>query len=312
MLPCGPARGPPRPGLLGETLNLQRLLPHGSRIASLLPRALAEVAADRAGDCAWFAWPRGRRVLAANLEHAAGPQATHATRGAFRTYARYYLSMQRLAHLPLSRAVGALRWRSREHLEDSLAAGRGALVLTAHFGNWDLVGAGLAQCGWQPCVFTERLAPRPLFEFYRRARHRMGMTVSPAGDPGRAPWRTLARNGVLALVADRPFGNRLETVRLGEADLQVPTGGIRLALRAGAAIHGVFAVRTPEGFELHCGPDWAAPARRHADERAQMRSVAGAFARQLQTMVRAYPEQWCLLAELPRHANPLPGAGSAA
>lgn len=293
-------------------MNLQRLLPHGSRFAALLPRALAEGAADHAGDCAWLVAPEARRRMAANLVQAAGPEAAAATRGAFRTYARYYLSILRLTHSSLPVAVGPLRWSGREHLERSLRQGRGALVLTAHFGNWDLVGAGLAQCGWEPCVFTERLEPRALFEFYRRARERLGMTVSPVGDPGRAPWQTLRRNGVLALVADRPFGQRVEAVPFGSGALHVPTGGIRLALRAGAAIHAVLAVRRDGGFELRCGPDWAAGARRRAGEPAQLRAVAQSFALHLQAAVGAHPDHWCLMTQLPQPAVPAAAAGRAA
>lgn len=293
-------------------MNLQKLLPHGSRFAARLPRALAEAAADCAGDLAWLAAPRARRILAANLRAAGGTATAQATRSAFRTYARYYLSILRLSHLPLADAVGTVRWTGREHLEHSLRAGHGALVLSAHFGNWDVVGAALAECGWEPCVFAERLRPPAAFEFYRAARQRLGMTVVPVGDPGRAPWRTLERNGVLGLVADRPFGNRVEAVPFGDAALCVPTGGIRLALRAGAAVHVVLAVRTRTGFDLQCGPDWAAAARRHPGEASQVRAVAAAFAAHLEANVRAHPGLWCCLAELPRRDDALQPAGRAA
>ena len=43
-----------------------------------------------------------------------------------------------------------------------------------------------------------------------------------------------------------------------------------------------------------------------------MREVARAFALQLQTMVRAHPEQWCLLAALSRWSEPVADAGRAA
>jgi len=105
---------------------------------------------------------------------------------------------------------------------------------------------------------------------------------------------------------------RTEAVPFGAAALCVPTGGIRLALRAGAAVHAVLAVRTRTGFDLQCGPDWAAAARRHAGEAAQVRAVAAAFAAHLLASVRAHPGLWCCLAELPPWDEAPRAAGRAA
>jgi KDO2-lipid IV(A) lauroyltransferase len=253
--------------------------------------------ADGAGHLAWRTARPARARLAANLLQATGdPPGGARLRQAFRAYARYYLAFMRLAHQPPERAVGPMRWVDDAALAASVGRGRGTLVLTAHLGNWDLVGVGLAERFGSISVFAERLEPAPVFEFYSRVRRRHGMRVLVAGVPSRAPRAAFAGNGIVALVADRPFGRRVHPVPLGSGTLEVPAGGIELALRAGAAIHVVFAVRDGRGFVLRCGPDLAAPVTTAAGTHVpSARDVCTAFATALAAAVRRHPDQWCQL-----------------
>ena len=279
-------------------MNPQCLLPAGSRVAALLPLGLTQAVADHAGKAAWLLSRRGRRTVAANATALAAGGSPQDSCETFRTYARYYLSMMRLRHRSLAESIGAYEWRHADRLHASLGRGRGALVLSAHFGHWDLVGFAIAAAGADVCVFVEPLVPTSLAAFYRQVRTRHGVRTVPVGDPGRAPVETLLGNGVLGVVADRPFGARREAVDVGNARLDIPVGGVRLALRHGAAIHGVFAVRTAAGFELCCTDDWASPAQALPDEATRVRFVAQQFATELQRLVRAHPGQWCLFAPL--------------
>jgi len=283
-------------------VHVQRLMPWGSAPAAALPRVAAEALADVAGTLAWAASPRSRRIVAANLNAVAGRAGARLVSGVFRTYSRYYLSMLRLAHLAPLRATGPYRWEGRDALDTSLAAGRGALVLSAHFGNWDLIALALTEMA-DVCIFVEPIEPAAVFEYYRGVRARHGVRVAVVGRPGRAARETLARNGVLGLLADRGFGSRRSTVRAGRALIDMPTGAVRLALRHGAAIHPVFARREHREWVIRCGPDCAAGARALADPEAQVRAVGERFAAALTAAVRAAPEQWCLFPRLTIAAN---------
>jgi KDO2-lipid IV(A) lauroyltransferase len=294
-------------------MNPQVFMRWGSPIAAAVPRRWAESLADRAGDAVCDRALAARSTVTANLRQVLGTEPDDAlVRGSFRTYARYYLAMMRLAHMGTDRAVGCLRLAGVEALEATLARGRGALVLSAHLGNWDLVGVALAQRFGEVCVFVEALRPASLLAFYSRVRARHGLRATPAGVASRLPLEVLGGNGLLALAADRPFGVRRVRVPCGEGHLVLPAGGLRLALRAGAAIHAVFAIREQGGFVVEVGPDLAAdlePLRRSKSEPGARRGtawtaahendglerVAARYAAALQATVRRYPDQWCLL-----------------
>ena len=291
-------------------MNPQLLLPYGSAPAAALPRRWGEALADLSGDLTWRLAARARRTTASNHALVTGRAASEAqVRGAFRTYARYYLGLMRLAHRDPESALGPCRWEGVEALDRSLERGCGALVLSAHLGNWDLLGIALAQRYGNICVFVEKLRPRALYEFYARVRGRHGVHVAPVGSPGRLPREVLRRNGVLGLVVDRRFGSRAEFVPCGSGLLGMPTGAIRMAIRGGAAVHVGFALREHQGFRLRVGPDVAAGLP--PDPQAAIRSVAGHFAVALRDAVTRNPEQWCLLQPLDMPA-PQHGARGAA
>jgi KDO2-lipid IV(A) lauroyltransferase len=292
-------------------VNSQQLLHWGSPAAAVLPRFLAEALADATGGLAYRLAPAGRRVLERNLslvQEGTAPDA--AVRGAFRTYARYYLATMRLAHSGLRRAVGEVRWENAEVLAASLAAGRGVVVLTGHVGNWDVLGAGLAAEFGEVCAAVEMLRPPRLFQFYTKTRQRHGVSVAPVGDPGRRPVEVLGRNGILGVAVDRPFGSRRAEASCGGAILEVPTGAIRLGLRHGAAVHAAFAIRVPGGFALRAGPDWGPALRAMPVEVARLQAAASLFASALRDIVVRHPDQWCLLQ--PLLANPAAVAREAA
>lgn len=296
VLPCTRSGGSARsdaPEVL--SLNLQVLLPGGSALAAVLPRSWAEQLADLAGDVAARLSNRSRMNLQYNMEQLLGRSAKpEMVRGAFRTYARYYLAMMRLAHRTPVQAVGPLSMHGRAHLQASLRRGRGALVLSAHFGNWDLVGISLARQFGRVCIFAEALRPRSLLRFYTRIRNRHGIHVAVVGSGSRTPIEVLRRNELLALAADRPFGVHRAPVGCGDGTLEVPTGGIRLALRCGAAIHTAVATRADGGFVVEVGPDLS-QLDAYSDVAWRARQVAQRFATTLQRHVRRHPDQWCLL-----------------
>lgn len=284
----------------GAVVNPQLFLRWGSRAAAALPYSWADACAG-VGTRVASAWlRRARRVARANLSLALGYDVPERLGHAVtRHYARYYLEVMRLAHTTADRAVGPIRLHGAAHIATSLTAGRGVTALGAHVGNWDVSAVGIARGFGGMHAYAEVLQPAALFDFYTRMRARHAVRIVPIGSGARTPLRVLLDNGVLGMLIDRPFGTRRAWVRFGMGWLEVPCGGIRLALRAGAAIHAVFAVRARDGFDVRVTPAL------HDDldgmhEGERVAEVARRFAARLHEVVSQVPEQWCLLHPLAR------------
>ena len=155
----------------------------------------------------------GRRTLA-NLELALGDERSPSeleriARGVFHHSARQVQEWLRLARSgPPGDSRGA--WieehveidLSIERLEGELARGRGALVVTAHLGNWELLAAVLRRRGLEGAVVGRTRGDDPDANWLVRMRERVGLRTIPQDSSPRRLLEVLHRGQVLGLLCD--------------------------------------------------------------------------------------------------------------
>jgi KDO2-lipid IV(A) lauroyltransferase len=235
-----------------------------------------------------------RRVAETNLEHAFPDRGTaqRATilRAHYRELGRIaveYARFAELARAPLGQVVGEIR--GLEHLERAKAAGRGAILLSGHFGNVELLGAALGQV--HPVDLVVRPLSNPGVEAWIAAeRTRAGVGLISADTGTRAAYRALRGNRWIAMLADQdarrhgvfvPFLGRPASTALGPA---------RIALATGAPIIMGFCWRGADGrhtLEVDPPLDPGDPRDPRAAERLTALHVA-----RLEQRVRERPECW--------------------
>jgi len=96
------------------------------------------------GTMTYYLLARRRRIGQINLELAFGRELTSRQRKRilWRMWQHYGCSLVEFLRFPMLRRENLreqVRWHGFHHLEESVAAGKGTLVLTAHLGNWDLL-----------------------------------------------------------------------------------------------------------------------------------------------------------------------------
>lgn len=176
-----------------------------------------------------------------------------------------------------------------EHLERARAGGRGAILLTGHFSNFELFGATLAR--WNPVDFVVRPLSNPGMEQAIGAiRSRAGVGRISADDGIRRVFEALSANRWVALLADQdarragvfvPFLGRPASTALGPA---------RIALKTGAPLVMGFAARRGDGrFDFVIEPPLVLKDREAPD--AAVRLTALHVAR-LEAWVRRHPALW--------------------
>ena len=79
-----------------------------------------------------------------------------------------------------------------EHLEQSLARGRGVVLVTAHMGNWEYAGAYLAAYGFNSYVVARRIYFEPFNEQIEKIR---GTDLSQSPPPN-LPTSSLTKNQI--------------------------------------------------------------------------------------------------------------------
>src|SRR5688500_438162 len=82
------------------------------------------------------------------------------------------------------------------------AAASGAVIASAHTGNWDLLACAAA-ARWPLTVVTKQLSIQSLNRVWQRARSRRGIRLVGVGDAARAGARALARRELVVMLIDQ-------------------------------------------------------------------------------------------------------------
>jgi Kdo2-lipid IVA lauroyltransferase/acyltransferase len=203
-----------------DTGALNRVLRHrleyaGLRTLEAVFARLPERAAGSLGSAlgsAAFRLGLRREVVEANLERAlphedeAGRRM--AARAAFRHLGAEASTLLRLAGLPREAVVDRTEVSGWKALEVAHAAGRGVIVVTGHYGNWELSAAAVGARGL-PVLAVAKQQSNRLFD-RRLGGVRAGLGVRTV-DMERAPReipRALRRGEVVGFVADQDAGER--------------------------------------------------------------------------------------------------------
>ena len=239
-----------------------------------------------------------RRAVLANMRRVLGPEAPDdevdgAARRVFRSVAYYYVDLFRMPHMSL-RQLGEDRVLAHglEHVRDAVAAGRGVVMCTAHYGNPEFALQAMAYHGIQVLALTEVLSPAPLNEFVHRIRAVHGHRFLPLGfDTLKETILALRKAGVVAVMFDRDIRGRSIVIDLCGSPASVPTGTIDLALRTGAVVIPCFSSRRVDGrFLVQVGPpmELSQTGDREKDTRANVEALFALFL----PWLRQDPAQW--------------------
>lgn len=176
-------------------------------------------------------------------------------------------------------------------LQRAIEAGKGAIIVTGHLGNWEL-GAGYVAARGVPIHAIARRQSNSLFDDYlNRAREALGIHVIPDHDAVRRAARALNDGKVVAFVADQGVMGVASTfVPFFGRPAKTPRGAAVFAIRLQLPVFFGTAVLQPSGkYHLVMRKvEVAQTGQREADVDA----TVARFTRALEAEVRRYPEQY--------------------
>jgi KDO2-lipid IV(A) lauroyltransferase len=277
--------------------------------AGALRGRASHAAGARLGDLAHALGVR-RRVAEDNLARAfPGRDAAwraRVLRDHYRELGRVVLEYPRLAELAAGGDEVLAGIRGLEHLAEARGRGRGCVLVTAHFGNFELAGAAVAR--HHPLDFVYRPLSNPAVEAWiGRIRARAGVGLIPVGAGLRRTFESLRANRCVALLGDQDARRHGVFVRFLGRPASTPVGPAVLALRTGAPL--LFAVTFRGGDGRHVitiEPPLALDDPRAPDAVTRLTAL---HASRLEAWVRQRPEMWFWLHR--RWKTPPPDAAAA-
>lgn len=254
---------------------------------------------------AWFFSPSLRDDRLVNARRLLGPGSTPAQQrrhykrvvGHFYTFIFDVARSRRLDAAALRAQVE--RVEGEEHYHAARAMGRGAILVTAHLGAFEVALAMLRDREKRDVHVLHHADRLPQFQRLRHELHeKLGVREARA-EGGWETWLALrdalGRDEVVLMQGDRVMpGQRGVATTFFGGRVEMPTGPVRLAQLTGAPIVPVFAPRTPSGGVLIAMGEpivvGAANEGGLSPEEAQRRVTAA-----IEDCVRRYPDQWLVL-----------------
>mgnify|MGYP000943480836 CR=1 FL=1 len=177
-----------------------------------------------------------------------------------------------------------------EFLKKALSQGRGVILLTAHLGNWELLGAWLGSQGYPVTALVNSPSVPALRRFAEELR--LAMNIELVERTNMLPVRSILRQGkILGVLADQRASGGVVCNFLGREAPSPATPAV-LHLRLGSPIIPAFIVRQEEEMKHQIAflppLEWpSAPSHRENIVRGTTlcNQVLGEF-------ILRYPEQW--------------------
>lgn len=156
-----------------------------------------------------------------------------------KTYSSFLLNafcMAGLKYLTDDELKKMLRVEGIEHLQNALARRKGAIIVSGHFGLWELVPPWLALNGNDVTVVVRRQNNPFVDQWFEEMRNRHGARTTDSGFGIREILKSLRRGHILALMVDQDNGKQGIFVRFFKSWASAPTGPAQIALKTGAPI----------------------------------------------------------------------------
>ena len=177
-----------------------------------------------------------------------------------------------------------------------LAEGRGAILVTGHYGNWEIGSVLMSRVLHLPLtIIAMAEASAEVNRVRREIRDRMGVDtieVRQSLDTALQIRRRLSENGIVAILMDRHLGrDRVQVTLLGRPAWFLRTPAL-MGYLSGAPLMPCFIQRTESrpAFSIFLGDPIKVATDRPRDE--AIRQATQQFADQLSARVQQHPEYW--------------------
>jgi Kdo2-lipid IVA lauroyltransferase/acyltransferase len=265
----------------------------------LVPRLLHPPVAFLWGGLFYLVLPGVRRDLRKNLRVVtARSQVERLVFTAFYKFSRNWCDVMLMSRLRGERLLALVgRRTSGKPLDDALAAGHGAILISIHLGNWELGGLELAEKGYRMNILTFREPDQKVNQQRETIRRERGINFIYVDREATSSLAiveavsALNRNEVVAILGDRDGSSHTVPLDFFGRPTPIPLGAAYLALASGAPVIPVFVPL--EGNRYAAIMEEPVFFRALPGERDRViREGTGQVLRVFERYIRSYPDQW--------------------
>ncbi|HRY29543.1 MAG TPA: lysophospholipid acyltransferase family protein [Elusimicrobiota bacterium] len=177
-----------------------------------------------------------------------------------------------------------------EHIRTSYRKGKGAILFTAHYTNWELTSGMVALSGCPVGVIARRMKNPYVNDFLTRLRSRLQVRVFMHKQAVQESIRWLKKGNLLGVLFDQRITDGGVSVPFFGRPAHTTTLPALLALRLGCPLHPVHCWREDDRLRIHIGPPVDVSGLRPVEE--DIRRLTERLNGVVEEWVRRRPPMW--------------------
>jgi len=277
----------------------------GQFIALSLPLKLAYGIAILISDLHYIFADKDRLAVRENLKvifpEKSGREIRKIRIAMFRNFAKYLVDFFRFSKLDTDYIKRNIKLENIRYFDEALSKGKGAIVLTAHLGNWELGGVVVSLLGYPLWAVALPHKDKRVNNFFNSQREGKGLRVIPLGKAVRLCLNLLKENKVIALAGDRDFTSKGVVMDFFGRPTFLPEGPAAFSLKTGAAIvpgfmlrnaDDTFTLKIEKPLQFTRGNSKIHYRQEKEDQDSDLTGLIKQYKTTIEDYIRKYPDQW--------------------
>lgn len=264
-------------------------------LINIIPYRLALLLADLIGILAFSVIRIRRQVTLANLRSSFGGQYSESecVRIGARAYRNIARSMIEYGLFPSLKKKGLSKFitmEGRDVFQKIKECGKGAVMVTGHFGSWELMGAYIAQDGWPIDYLVGEQHNLKVNNLMNEHRRMFGIGLIELGVAARGVIKAVRGGRMVAMLSDQDAGSDGVIVQFLGRPASTPKGPAAFAIKTGAPLACGFIVRQGLQQKIIIEPPFDIELTGEKED--DIKRLTQAYTSLLERYVRQYPDHW--------------------
>lgn len=275
---------------------IYRLVRFTIRMISHIPYQFTQFKGKGLGIIAYLIPMSRKKVALENIKQSFSGmterEAKRLLRKVYMHFGRMFFEIPHITKLKSENLHHYVTFEGRENLEGAISKGKGVFVLTAHFGNWELMAAAMTLLWNRSSVVARPADFGPLDRVMNELRSWHGTDIIPKQRAMRQIMNAVKEKKLVGILLDQnvdwyegafvPFFGRWACTNKGLA---------LIALRTGTPVVPAFPIRQKDGrYRIVLGKEIGL--RNTGDKNADVDANTEIFTRIIEQYVRKYPDHW--------------------
>jgi Kdo2-lipid IVA lauroyltransferase/acyltransferase len=264
-------------------------------LANLIPYKMALGLGDIIGYLAFSVLRIRRQVTLTNLHKSFGNTYTDRQYNkigcrAYRNISKSMIEYGLFPSLDKKALDRLLTIEGGEHFEKIKESGKGAVLVTGHFGSWELMGAYIAQHGWPIDYLVGEQHNLKVNKIMNDHRRMFGIGLIELGVAARGVIKAVREGRMVAMLSDQDAGSDGVIVEFLGRPASTPKGPAAFAIKTGVPLICGYAVR--DGYHHRICIEPPIDINLTGNKEEDIRAATQAYTSILEKYIKEYPDHW--------------------